>query len=257
VENRSRENKKFFIQPRYGFIAYADNRSAGMNARPKKSTGATSYVSSGSELAQTWAEIQNVSYSISHESQLLTLSTKEFIFCDSCGFAQPLDQGRPTKHEDPRSGKNCSNAFLIPYYLGHEFKTDVIRLKYNQSPKICVCNDPECLGSLESAAAAIATAAARTLGVSNMDLNSSVQRIGGNASYINIFDTTPGGIGLTMAISERLIEILGIASKIASDCPICQPNNSCYACLRTYSNQRRHEHLTRSQAMDVVLDLLS
>jgi superfamily II DNA or RNA helicase len=62
----SRENKKFFIQPRYGFIAYVDNRSAGMNARPKKATGATSYVSSGSDSAQEWENL-GVSFILNFE----------------------------------------------------------------------------------------------------------------------------------------------------------------------------------------------
>lgn len=253
----SRDSKKFFIQPRYGFIAYADNRSAGMNARPKKATGATSYVSSGSDTLQAWENAGQVSYSISHESQLLTLSTKEFIFCDTCGFAQPLDQGRPAKHEDPRNGKLCSSTFLAPYYLGHEFKTDVIRLKFKGNLTRCICGEIDCLGSLDSAAAAIVMAAARTLGISNTDLNSSVQRFGSDANFINIFDTTPGGIGLTLAISERLKEILRVAVQISTDCPNCQPETSCYACLRTYANQRRHDHLNRRHAGEVLMNLLN
>ena len=248
----SRDSKKFFIQPRFGFIAYVDNRSAGMNSRPKKASGATSYVSSGKDANQNWQDLGPVSYSISHESQLLTLSTKEFIFCDTCGFAQPLDQGRPPKHEDPRSAKTCKSAFLAPYYLGHEFKTDVIRLKFEGNTTRCICGEPDCLGSLDSAAAAIVMAAARTLGVSNSDLNSSVQKFGNESSYINIFDTTPGGIGLTIAISERLRDILRFALRISNDCTNCQPNSSCYACLRSYSNQRRHDHLSRDGADQVI-----
>jgi hypothetical protein len=227
-----------------------------MNARPKKATGATSYVSSGSDSAQSWENAGEVSYSISHESQLLTLSTKEFIFCDTCGFAQPLDQGRPSKHEDPRSGKLCSSAFLDRYYLGHEFKTDVIRLKFKTSVARCICGEPDCLGSLDSAAAAIVMAAARTLGISTTDLNTSVQRFGTDANYINIFDTTPGGIGLTLAISQRLMEILRVAVQISNDCPNCQPDISCYICLRNYGNQRRHDHLARNVARDLILELL-
>jgi ATP-dependent helicase YprA (DUF1998 family) len=188
---------------------------------------------------------------------LLTLSTKEFIFCDTCGFAQPLDQGRPAKHEDPRNAKVCSSTFLAPYYLGHEFKTDVIRLKFKTGIIRCICGEPDCLGGLDSAAAAIVMAAARTLGISNTDLNSSVQRFGPNTNYINIFDTNPGGIGLTLAISERLKEILRVAVQISTDCPNCQPDTSCYVCLRSYSNQRRHEHLSRGTAGKQILDLLN
>lgn len=251
-----KDNKKFFIQPRYGFIAYVDNRSAGMNARPKKASGATSYVSSGDQNDKSWKTTGTLSYSMSHESQLLTLSTKEFLFCDSCGFAQPFDQGRVAKHEDPRNGKECKSVFLQTYHLGHEFKTDVIQLKFPGMPPRCSCGESDCLGAIESAAAAFVTAAARTLGISNSDLNSSVQSFSTGDNYINVFDTTPGGIGLTLAISERLSEILRVAAQITIECHNCREDSSCYACLRSYSNQRRHDHLVRSKAREVLVKLI-
>lgn len=253
----SRDNKKFFIQPRYGFIAYVDNRSAGMNARPKKASGATSYVSSGSEGDRIWKPVGKVSHSLSHESQLLTISTKEFLFCDNCGFAQPLDQGRVTKHDDPRSGKICKSNFLQSFYLGHEFKTDVIQLRFPGKLSSCACGEVDCFGALESTAAALVSAAARTLGISSSDLNSSVQSFNSSLNYINIFDTTPGGIGLTLAISDRFTEILEMATRIATDCSNCREDSSCYACLRNYSNQRRHDHLIRSLARETILTLMS
>jgi ATP-dependent helicase YprA (DUF1998 family) len=253
----SRENKKFFIQPRYGFIAYVDNRSAGMNARPKKASGAVSYVSSGESSEREWKPSGSISYSISHESQLLTLSTKEFLFCDTCGFAQPVDQGRFTKHDDPRNGKACNSIFIQTFHLGHEFKTDVIQLRFIGAIPNCPCGENDCLGSLESAAAAIVTAAARALGVSSSDLNSSVQRFETGFNYINIFDTTPGGIGLTVAISQRLKEILRVAGQLTIECHNCREDASCYACLRSYTNQRRHEHLIRSLAREVIMQFLS
>jgi ATP-dependent helicase YprA (DUF1998 family) len=253
----SRDNKKFFIQPRYGFIAYVDNRSAGMNGRPKRASGTTSYVSSGSEGDRIWKPVGKVSYTMSHESQLLTISSKEFLFCENCGFAHPLDQGRVTKHDDPRNGKTCKSNFLQSFYLGHEFKTDVIQLRFSGNLLSCSCGEIDCLGALESAAAAVLSAAARTLGISSSDLNSSVQSFNSSTNYINIFDTTPGGIGLTLSISERIDEILELATRIANECSNCREDSSCYACLRNYSNQRRHDHLIRSLARETILNLMS
>jgi ATP-dependent helicase YprA (DUF1998 family) len=252
----SRDNKKFFIQPRYGFIAYVDNRSAGMNARPKRASGATSYVSSGSEGDRDWNPVGKVSYSMSHESQLLTISTKEFLFCDNCGFAQPFDQGRVTKHDDPRNGKTCKSNFLQSFYLGHEFKTDVIQFRFAGKLSNCTCGEIDCLGALESTAAAVLAAAARALGISSSDLNSSVQSFNSSLNYINIFDATPGGIGLTLSISERINEILELAMRIVNDCHNCREDSSCYACLRNYGNQRRHDHLIRSVARETILALM-
>ena len=254
--NFTPQNKKFFIQPRFGFIAYADHRSAGTNSKPRRASGSNSYVSSGSDNDTNWVNTLSYSYSVAHDSQLLTITTKESLFCKTCGYAQPLDQGRPRSHKDPRSGRDCSTTGTSPIYFGHEFKTDVFRLKFNQSLLMCICGEIECLGSLESAAAALVTAAARVLGVANSDLNSSAQRYTTGESRINIFDTTPGGIGLAVAISERLPEILAQALKVVKDCPNCDEISSCYTCLRSYSNQRKHDHLTRSQAISTLNDVL-
>ena len=126
----TREDKKFFLQPRFGFIAYVDNRSAGLNSRPRKASGTTSYVSSGSELDQDWVSAGKFSFSVSHNSQLLTITSKESLFCRTCGFAQPLDQGRVRTHEDPRNGRTCNSTNPpFPIRFGHEFKTDVISYK--------------------------------------------------------------------------------------------------------------------------------
>ena len=246
------QNKKFFIQPRFGFIAYADHRSAGVNSRPRRASGSTSYVSSGSDSDTNWVTAANYSHSVAHDSQLLTITTKESIFCKTCGYAQPIEQGRPRSHKDPRSGRDCANTATSPIYFGHEFKTDVFRLKFNKNVAPCICGESDCLGSLESAAAALVTGAARVLGVANNDLNSSAQRYATGESRINIFDTTPGGIGLAVAISERLDEIFAQAIKVVKDCPNCDENSSCYTCLRSYSNQRKHDHLTRVSAMGLI-----
>ena len=245
-------NKKFFIQPRFGFIAYADHRSAGVNSRPRRATGSTSYVSSGSDSDTNWISTAKYSHSVAHDSQLLTITTKESLFCKTCGYAQPMEQGRPRSHKDPRNGRDCPTTTTSPIYFGHEFKTDVFRLKFNQRVAPCNCGEPDCLGSLESAAAALVTGAARVLGVANNDLNSSAQRYATGESRINIFDTTPGGIGLAVAISERLDEIFAQAMKVVKNCPNCDENSSCYTCLRSYSNQRKHDHLTRSSALSLI-----
>ena len=250
------QSKKFFIQPRFGFIAYADHRSAGVNSKPRRATGTTSYVSSGSDADTNWIYKEKFGLSVAHDSQLLTITTKESIFCKKCGFAQPLDQGRPREHDDPRTGRKCTATTPpVPIYFGHEFKTDVFRLRFTQPLETCQCGELDCLGSLESASAALVSGAARTLGVSNGDLNSSVQRYVSGECRINIFDSTPGGIGLAIAISERLEEVFVQAVKLAQECPNCDENSSCYTCLRGYSNQRRHDHLVRSQASKLLQSL--
>ena len=246
----TREDRKFFLQPRFGFIAYVDNRSAGLNSRPRKASGTTSYVSSGSESDQDWVSAGKFSYSVSHNSQLLTITSKESLFCRTCGFAQPLDQGRVRTHEDPRNGRTCTSTNPpFPIRFGHEFKTDVFRMRFSGVKELCVCGDQDCLGSLDSASAALISGAARILGVANTDLSGSTQHYGNGENRFNIFDTTPGGVGLSTAIGERIEEVIQSSIAMVSNCQNCDENSSCYACLRSYSNQRKHEHLTRKQAI--------
>ncbi len=253
----TREDKKFFLQPRFGFIAYVDNRSAGLNSRPRKASGTTSYVSSGSESDQDWVLMGKFSYSISHNSQLLTITSKESLFCRTCGYAQPLDQGRPRSHDDPRSGRTCTSTTPpFPIRFGHEFKTDVFRLRFLGKRELCICGDVECLGALDSASSALISGAARLLGIANTDLSGSTQHYGSGENRLNIFDTTPGGVGLSVAVGDRIEEIIQSSISMVENCQGCDESSSCYSCLRSYSNQRKHDHLTRSQAIDILRKLV-
>jgi hypothetical protein len=253
----TREDKKFFIQPRFGFIAYVDNRSAGLNSRPSRASNTTSYVSSGSELDLDWVQLKKFSYSVSHNSQLLTITSKESLFCSACGYAQPLDQGRTRSHDDPRNGRACTSTRPpFPIRFGHEFKTDVFRLRFSSLRDLCICGDSECLGPLDSASSALISAAARVLGIANTDLSGSTQHYGTGENRFNIFDTTPGGVGLSIAVGDRIEEIIQTGIQIADNCVGCDVNSSCYSCLRSYSNQRKHEHLTRRQASEILNRLI-
>ena len=252
----SREDKKFFIQPRFGFIAYVDNRSAGLNSRPSRASNTTSYVSSGSELDLDWIQLGKFSYSVSHNSQLLTITSRESLFCRVCGYAQPLDQGRSRSHDDPRNGRACTSTLpTFPIRFGHEFKTDVFRLRFSSLKELCICGDSKCLGPLDSASSALISAAARVLGIAKTDLSGSTQHYGTGENRFNIFDTTPGGVGLSIAVGDRIEEIIQAGIQIAENCVGCDLNSSCYSCLRSYSNQRKHEHLTRRQAFSILRQL--
>jgi ATP-dependent helicase YprA (DUF1998 family) len=71
-----------------------------------------------------------------------------------------------------------------------------------------------------------------------------------------IYDTTPGGAGLSQLIDERLHLILNEALRIVKNCVDCTTlDTACYACLKSYNNQAVHEHLTREGAMLVLNEL--
>jgi hypothetical protein len=208
---------------------------------------------------------KDLSTSVSRDARLLTLSNMSYHFCNSCGYAIPIPTKRTAKanppakkHIDPRREQECtSNSPLSRTTFGHEYVTDVLRLKFKLDPiPDCICGDKSCLGALESAAAALVSGAIKVLGVASFDLNSAVNsRDRSREHRLMIFDTTPGGAGLAQALDERLTEVVSQALTLSTGCTDCTPDSSCYSCIRTYSNQWRHEHLTRFNASEVLAKL--
>lgn len=261
------DKKRHFIEPRFGFIASIDTKSAGSKSRPRKLATAKTYLSTASGDDANWQITpKGMAISVSRDARLLTLSNSSYWFCSTCGYAKPVPSRNarataPTaKHTDPRREQDCTSTRpLIRTTFGHEYVTDVLRMKFNLEllPK-CICGDALCLGALESAAAAIVAGAVRILGVASFDLNSAVNsRDRFNEHRLMIFDTTPGGAGLAQTLNERLDEVLDAALVLAENCTDCTQDSSCYSCIRTYGNQWRHEHLTRLSATEVLTGILS
>ncbi len=260
----SAKDRRYFIQPRYGFIAKVDPRSAGSKSRPKRSSSAKTFVSTSSEIDTSWRLVKvGLETSISREAKLLTITSLDYAMCSACGFATPLDSQRGArgrnKHEDPRKERECQNTSQLQRTaFAHEFMTDVLRVRFNANiAEVCVCGEPDCNGPMDSATAALVSASVKVLGISTSDLNTAVSSKGrGLEKRFMIFDTTPGGAGLAKAVSERLSEIINLALEIVSDCKGCPEDSSCYACIRSYSNQRMHEHLSRGQAQRLLRGLM-
>ena len=260
------DKKRFFIEPRFGFIASIDSKSAGSKSRPRRIASAKTYLSTASGEDSNWKNrTELLSTSVSRDARLLTLSNSSYHLCQSCGYASPIPTRRSARanppaatHEDPRREEVCtSKSRLMRTTFGHEYVTDVLRLKFRMaSLPNCICGDQICLGALESAAAALVSGAVRILGIASYDLNSAVNsKERSNEHRLMLFDTTPGGAGLAQAADERLGDVITEAIRLSSDCQDCTKDSSCYSCIRTYGNQWRHEHLTRATALDVLNSL--
>lgn len=254
---------RVFLEPRFGFLASVDRKSAGSKSRPRKIAFARTYLSTVSGSDDDWEIFgTTISKSVSRDARLLTLSTVNYWFCSTCGYASPLlarsagVTGRmPRSHLDCRTDKTClSTSPLQQTTFGHQYVTDVLRMELRlMNVFMCSCGDSQCMGAYESAAAALVGAAVRMLGVSGYDLASSVNstQLGQNVR-LTIFDTTPGGAGLSQALNLRLVEALALARDLVQNCTNCSLDSSCYSCIRTYTNQWRHEHLTREAALAVL-----
>ena len=81
-----------------------------------------------------------------------------------------------------------------------------------------------------------------------------------NVSFI-LYDTTPGGAGHVRRLQENnaLYKAILNAWQLMKQCNCGGPEGhaSCYACLRTYRNQKLHDILDRSLAIEYLNSILS
>jgi hypothetical protein len=71
---------------------------------------------------------------------------------------------------------------------------------------------------------------------------------GGRRGEIVVYDRVPGGAGYVQRIQQQLGEVLQATLQRVQACPnpLCDPDASCYACLKSYQNQIYWDQLKRS-----------
>lgn len=158
-----------------------------------------------------------------------------FYVCPSCGRGDL--SAIQKRHDHPRGG-HCEGKALHPLAMAHEFLTDVLRIDFPgpMRPPAHVA---------WGAAYALTFSGAELLEVPPTDLNC----IAFDAEPLSIllYDNVPGGAGLVSQLSEpsTLRTCLEMATqRLAGSCG-CKEEESCYGCLRSYSNQFLHHELER------------
>jgi superfamily II DNA/RNA helicase len=177
-----------------------------------------------------------------------------FYICEKCGYGTTKLPSDPS-HTNAR-GEKC-NGKLSVYSLGHEFITDVLelRLLLPASPGTHILS----LGM--SLAYAIAEGAAQALGIPSNDLNTAIGEIPSvtrEVPPILLYDAVPGGAGIVSSLEkpEIIVDTLRFALKRVSGSCGCDPDTSCYGCLRSYKNQFAHHFLKRGLAKEYLERLL-
>jgi hypothetical protein len=154
------------------------------------------------------------------------------------------------------------------YYLMHEFTTDILRLRFApEAEGLFLASAPfqESLRSndgeerkkartifLYTLGQALASGAAYQLEIDPAELDFTLRPVSKGAAFdteLILFDTAPGGAGYASKCFEEaeLRGVLGKALGVLS-CSRCQ--DSCYNCLRSYSNQWMHARLNRQFVRD-------
>ncbi|GAA6620526.1 Zn-binding domain-containing protein [Scytonema sp. NUACC26] len=168
-------------------------------------------------------------------------------------------------HHHPISGKECPGNCRPSIHLGHEFRSDLLKIIFdtgtNPVPLFgsdveyeddgeMVSDSNNCNRGLEfwrSLTSALLSAAAQVIDVPRSELDGLFAPRSDRRADIIIYDNVPGGAGYSRRIAERFDRVLKIAEKIVS---LCTCETSCYDCLQTYSNQPFHNQLNRRLVAD-------
>jgi ATP-dependent helicase YprA (DUF1998 family) len=90
--------------------------------------------------------------------------------------------------------------------------------------------------------------AAVGLELSRDDIGGTLHRRPGKGTGIVLFDTVPGGAGGVLRIGEEFDAVVASAFERIENCD-CGEETSCYGCLRSFTNQRFHDALSRGGAL--------
>lgn len=174
-----------------------------------------------------------------------------FYICLRCGAGF---RKRETSHRTPQGTECCGRLESVA--LGHEFITDIVRLDFLHRPSFPVW-DP--MWFAYSLAYALAGAASDTLEVPSTDLSATVGHPEAEGlPPIILYDNAPGGAALVARLEEEdtLRACLEAARARVDGACGCGEDDSCYGCLRSYSNQFAHTRLRRGPVHHFLTELL-
>lgn len=237
-----------WVDPIFGFVADPDGGGE-PKGRPRRLFSSRPYFSrlavpeEAPELVGGIAQIWKVS-----PGHLVVLCEgrkgRGFRICSDCGAGFD-GTTTPGGHESP-TGARC-NGTLETVVLGHEFITDVLRVRFTREP--AHVESANRYWFYHSLAYALVEGAATVLEVPRQDLNVTV-RTAPAGHEIVLYDAVPGGAGLVAGLQhpDTFREVLSVAKARVEECRGCAPDASCYGCLRHYGNQFAHPKLQRGPA---------
>lgn len=246
---------KAFIIPAFGFeIDLDDIRKPGL-VRPQRTYRTdASYVGYRSSIQMKPMHIKNSTALVmfSEKDEMAVLNKSDFHICETCGYGTSDQTFLPMlkKEHSMSSGRRCRNSLLKRYSLGYRFETDVFQIHFPDHP-VPYGNKPEAYSILY----ALLRGVVDVLNLEDNDVAGCLQTImtsdGQGYSFI-LYDTTPGGAGHMRRLQEEsmLNQAVNRACEIMKSCTCGGEDgqSSCYACLRSYANQKYHDILDRSLA---------
>ena len=165
--------------------------------------------------------------------------------CPECGYATEIENLNRSKGHKTKFGRPCYNKTLQRVSLGHQFSTDILKIKL---PEHAVEQEhSETIGAKDqylSVMYAILEGASAALDINRNDISGCVT----GDHQIILYDDTPGGSGFVKYIYRNLQKVLEKAKEKVNGSCGCTAETSCYGCLRNYGNQFYHDILSRGLA---------
>ena len=247
------EGKGSFIKPEFGFMYNPKDNKTNVSEKPVRTYSSDISLSERYSKDTDIITVDDESLQlISRENGRLTaINDTKFMICSFCGYGKVFTNNfRDFKHKNEK-GEDCLCKYPESLYFGHIFKTDIVMLRFITTP----CKDFE---TAVSVLYALLEGFSRTFGIDNNEISGCLDNTDGEYTFI-IFDNTPGGSGYVKALhdEESLKAVLTSSLRLMEQCSCGgdDGNHSCYSCLRTYSNQRYHDILDRSKAIEYIKSL--
>lgn len=141
-----------------------------------------------------------------------------------------------------RRGYYCNNEKLLKYALAHNFKTDVVRITFDLNIEF---------EEARSILYGLLEGISFYLDIERSDIAGTIIKNFNMKTYdFVIFDNVPGGAGHVKRLVDEIefVNVLRTTKKLMNrNC--CDPETSCYACLRNYFNQKIHDKLKRKHVI--------
>ena len=193
------------------------------------------------------ASLAGVSYGIRRKGIMFRANSgykfRGFKVCRRCG---KWIEGAPGASHKTPWGSDCG-GMKCDLHLAHELETDILQLRFSGCrPPAPLITDRPFWHSFQSS---FLNGCNDALGIDFNDLGATFNGWT-DSSWVGelvVYDRVPGGAGHIDRIVDHLDAVMQHALQRVRDCKGCTDvEASCYACLRTYSNQSQWDDLKRS-----------
>ena len=253
------KSKKYLI-PEWGFIATGGSKKPGDAPRMVSTQGRNLYLASyGQDSDQlkpqklgdrVTARLRTIADLVVVNSGPNVTAGKGFGICPNCKAAFDGTSKIGKKHSVPsQPDRSCDRELMDWYHLGHKYQSDIVLLEIDFSGTQIQPKD-----YTKVCGYSLLEGASKGLQIAHDDIDVISLPPKGSVMNVALVDAVPAGAGFAKLIANNIAMVFETAQDIVTSCE-CGLDTSCYECLRNYRNQREHDSLVRSVAIEAFKSL--